>query len=263
MDPRGVLLDIDGVIVLAWEPLAGSLDAVERIRSSGMQVRFVTNTTSRSAAQIAASLRSAGLELEDDELITAGVATREFLESEHPGASCLVLNDGSMDDLAGIRLVEPDDSSVADVVVIGSGGPGFAWEHINRALRALLDGAVLVAMHGSLVWRSAEGVSVDGGAYAQMLARCADVEAVVVGKPSPRLFLAGCASMDCEPAEVVMVGDDVHSDVLAAQDAGLTGILVRTGKFRPKVLEGLSTPPDSIVDSLAEVPQVLGLGSQE
>jgi HAD superfamily hydrolase (TIGR01458 family) len=252
----GVLLDIDGVLLVSSEPLPGAAGAVERLRRSGVPVRFVTNTTSVPAAGIAEALVQAGIELGGGDLVTAGIATATYLREHHPGARCLLLNDGSSDDLSGIKLADPDDRD-ADVVVVGGGGPSFTWDTMNVALACLLDGAALVAMHGARIWRTAEGTCLDGGAYAEMLSAASGVEAAVVGKPSPEMFLAAAASMDLGPARVVMVGDDLDSDVLAAQRIGMTGVLVRTGKFRPGVLDRSEQPPDHVVDSIADVPDLI------
>ena len=159
LDVDGVLLDIDGVIVTSWRPIDGAPAAVDAVRRAGYPVRFVTNTTSRPAAEIADLLRAAGVEVGDGELITAGVATADLLRRDHADARCLVLNDGSGDDLAGIDAIGPDHpgAAIADVVVVGSGGPSFGWDAVNAALRALQGGAALVAMHGSMVWNTAEG----------------------------------------------------------------------------------------------------------
>jgi HAD superfamily hydrolase (TIGR01458 family) len=260
-DTEGVLLDIDGVIVTSWRPVPGAVDAVAALRRSGRPVRFLTNTTSRSSASVARALRDVGVDLEDGDLITAGRATAELLRTRHVGATCLVLNDGSNDDLAraSIDVVAATDPAAerADVVVVGSGGPGFTWDAVNRAVRALQGGAALVAMHGSMVWRTDDGVCVDGGAYVRLLEAAAGVVATTVGKPAPELFLAGARSLGCAPSAVVMVGDDLVSDVLAAQALGMTGVLVRTGKFRADVLASAPAPPDVVVDSLADVPGLL------
>ncbi len=252
----GALLDIDGVLVVSSQALPGAGAAVDRLRRAGTPVRFVTNTTSTPAAGIAEMLLHAGIELGGGDLVTAGIATAAHLRAHHPGARCLLLNDGSSDDLAGIKLADPDDRE-ADVVVIGGGGPSFTWDRLNVALECLLDGAALVAMHGTTLWKTADGTCLDGGAYAAMLASAAGVAATVVGKPSPAMFLTAASSMDVDPAAVAMVGDDLHGDVLAAQHLGMTGVLVRTGKFRPEVLERGDEAPDHVVDSIADVPDLL------
>lgn len=53
-----------------------------------------------------------------------------------------------------------------------------------------------------------------------------------------------------------MIGDDVEADVLAAQRQGLTGVLVRTGKYRAETDTG---DAEHVVDSFADVPELLGL----
>jgi ribonucleotide monophosphatase NagD (HAD superfamily) len=55
-----------------------------------------------------------------------------------------------------------------------------------------------------------------------------------------------------------MVGDDIRADVLAAQDHGITGVLVRTGKYRPETLSSAPGRPDHIIDSVAGLPRLLG-----
>lgn len=255
---RGVLLDVDGVIVTSWEPLQGAVEAVARLRGM-VPVRLVTNTTSRSAAEIVSLLTAVGVEVGVDEMVTAGAATAALLRRHHPTARCLVLNDGSDADLAGLDLVGPEDpgAASADVVVVGSAGPLFTWDALNTAVRALVAGAELVGMHGSSTWTTAEGLCVDGGAYLGLLESASGVRATVVGKPAPQMFLSGAASMGLDPSEVLMVGDDLHSDVLAAMDVGMTGVLVRTGKFRPDVLRGLDRGPDLVLGSIADLPALL------
>ena len=61
------------------------------------------------------------------------------------------------------------------------------------------------------------------------------------------------AAIDCDPADTVMIGDDVVGDVVGAQHAGLEGMLVKTGKFREADLQS-STRPFDVLDSIADLP---------
>ena len=81
-----------------------------------------------------------------------------------------------------------------------------------------------------------------------------DVEATVLGKPSPAYFAAAVEALDAEPAMTWMVGDDIESDIAGAQRFGLQTILVRTGKFRPDTVERGSVMPEAIVSSVAQLP---------
>ncbi len=255
MTVRGVLLDVDGVLVVSWKPIPGAVDAIREVRVAGLPLAFLTNTTSRPRAEIASRLTDAGFAPNDDELITAGSATAAFLASRFPDARCLLLNDGPSDDFEGVDVARPGEP--ADVVVVGSAGPTFSWDLINAAARALLGGAELVAMHGTATWRTEEGICVDGASYVAALERATGRTASTIGKPAPQMFKEGLAHLGVPSGEVVMVGDDLVGDVLAAQAVGMRGVLVRTGKFRPDVLAGTAEEPDAVIDSIADLPRWL------
>jgi ribonucleotide monophosphatase NagD (HAD superfamily) len=82
----------------------------------------------------------------------------------------------------------------------------------------------------------------------------------VCGKPAEAYFAAALAQIGVPPERSAMVGDDVSSDVLGAQALGMTGVLVRTGKFRDEDLERASGTPDLVLDSIGELPRLLGSG---
>jgi ribonucleotide monophosphatase NagD (HAD superfamily) len=60
-----------------------------------------------------------------------------------------------------------------------------------------------------------------------------------------------------------MIGDDIEADVLAAQRHGLTGVLVRTGKYRPQTHRDAPAPPDHVIDSVADLPDLLVSGDKD
>lgn len=256
----GLLLDIDGVLTVSWRPIEGAPETLARLRGEGIPFRLVTNTTSRSRASLAATLREAGFDVAGDDLVTAPAATAAHLRSNHPGARCLLLAKGDVaEDLEGVELVE----EAPEVVVVAGtdAGPGpeevFTYENLNRAFRALMEGAALVAMHRNLSWRTDEGLALDSGAFTLGLEAAAAVTAEVVGKPAPDFFRQAVALLGVPAERAAMVGDDVVSDVLAAQAVGLTGVLVRTGKFREEDLARAEGRPDHVVDSVADLPALL------
>ncbi|MEO1063365.1 MAG: TIGR01458 family HAD-type hydrolase [Actinomycetota bacterium] len=253
---RGALLDIDGVVVVSWHALPGAPEAVEQLRAAGLALRFLTNTTSISRVEIARRLTGEGIPVEAAEVLTAPAATASWLRRHHPDARCFLINSGDLGaDLEGVTVVGDDEP--ADVVLLGGAGPEFSYTQMNHALALLLDGALLVGMHRNLWWRTAEGASLDTGAYLAALERAARTEATVLGKPSPDVFATGLDELDLDAAEVIMVGDDVDNDVLAAQAVGLTGVLVRTGKYRDDTLAAAPGRPDHVIDSVADLPDLL------
>jgi len=251
---RAVLIDIDGVLTVSWEPLPGAVEALREIRAAGLGVALVTNTTSRTRASIAGTLAEAGFPVAAEDILTAPAVTAAYLAEHFPGARCALLNSGDVrEDLEGVSLVEDDP----DVVVVGGAGDEFGYAALNRAFGHLQRGARLVAMHRNLYWRTEDGLQLDSGAFLAGLERAARVEAVVTGKPSRAFFGSALARLGAGADEAVMVGDDVESDVLAAQAAGVTGVLVRTGKFLPETLRDASGTPDHVIDSFADLPGLL------
>ena len=252
----GVLIDIDGVLTVSWEPLPGAVAAMTSLRTAGYPLALVTNNTSRTRASIATRLAGIGFPVEADDILTAPAATASYLRAHHPNARCLLLTAGDVgDDLDGVRLA--DDAEAPDVVVLGGAGDAFTYEALNRVFRHLDAGARLVAMHRNLYWRTSGGLDLDTGAFLLGLERASGVEAVVTGKPAEAFFAAALAHLGVAAGAAVMIGDDVESDVLAAQRNGITGVLVRTGKFRPETLRAADGAPDHVVDSFADLPALL------
>ncbi|MFE0131125.1 HAD-IIA family hydrolase [Streptomyces sp. NPDC059037] len=255
-----VLIDIDGVLTVSWDPLPGAVAAMERLRAAGLPLALVTNTTSRTRASIAARLAEAGFPVTADDILTAPAVTAAHLREHHPGARCLLLNAGEIRaDLTGVTLVdeytEADEN--VDVVVLGGAGDEFGYAALNRVFRHLQRGAALVAMHRNLYWRTADGLDLDTGAFLLGLERAARAEATVTGKPSEAFFSAALAHLGAEPSATLMIGDDIESDVLAAQRSGITGVLVKTGKYLPETHRSASGTPDHVLDSFAALPHLI------
>ena len=255
--PGGVLMDMDGVLTVSWEPIHGAVEVVGLLRAKDIPFRIMTNTTSHTRAALAGELRAAGFDVEPGEVMTAPVATAGYLRERHPGARVFLLGEtGVAGDLDGITLV---DDEPADVVVVGGADEAFTFDSMNRALRMLIEGAAFVAMHRNMSWMTSEGLCLDAGAYVLGLETATGRTATVTGKPSAEFFGAGLRALGLPPERVAMIGDDVETDVVAAQRLGMTGVLTRTGKFREGDLARASGVPDLVVDSIAEAPAALGL----
>jgi len=253
-----VLIDIDGVLTVSWKPLPGAVAALQRLRAAALPLALVTNTTSRTRASIASALAGAGFPVTAGDILTAPVIAAAYLRERYPGARCLLLNSGDIGgDLAGVTFAHGDHPARVDVVLVGGAGPEFSYQALNRAFGHLRGGARLVAMHRGLYWRTDEGLQLDSGAFVTGLEQAAGTEAEVVGKPAPAFFATALAHLGAGAAHTLMVGDDIESDVLAAQRQGLTGVLVKTGKYLPSTHSGASGTPDHVLDSFADLPSLL------
>jgi HAD superfamily hydrolase (TIGR01458 family) len=249
-----ILLDVDGVLHVSGEPLPGAADAVRRLRRNGHRLRFVTNTTTRSRSQLADLLRSHGVELDEEEVQTAASTAVSILR----GKRVLALTMHALvHDLEGVELV----GEGADAVLIGGADETpetnlvFSYMNLARAFAELELGAELYCLHRNRWWQTKLGPMLDSGMFVAGLEYAAQTEAVVLGKPAPAYFAAACEALDAEPAMTWMVGDDLESDIAGAQGMGMRSVLLRTGKFRPDVVERSRVQPDGIVSSIAQLPE--------
>jgi HAD superfamily hydrolase (TIGR01458 family) len=252
---RLVLIDLDGVLYVEDEVVGGAHEAVERLRRGGLALRFVTNTTSRSRPATLAKLRRLGFSLEDDELMTpAALAVRRCIELGHRRVS-LLMNDEVKGDFSALQ----EDDEQPDAVIVGDLGEEFAYPVLNRAFRHVMAGAELIALQRNRFWLRADGLSLDVGPFVVALEYASAREAYVVGKPAPGFFAEVLREAAATPDSSAMVGDDIETDVGGALGAGLAGVLVRTGKYRPEAAEASGIEPTATVDSIADVPELLGL----
>jgi len=247
MRVEGLLLDLDGTLYVGGEPIEGAREAVERLAASGLALRYVTNTTRKPRRAVREQLLALGFEVGEAQIFTPARAASGLIGSR----SCYPLVDDSLlADLQGVALVEDHP----ECVLIGDLGAGFTYERLNAAFRRLVGGAELLALQKNRYWRTREGLSLDAGPFVAALEYASGKGATIVGKPEEDFFRLALEDMWLEAHEVAMVGDDAGADVAGAQSAGLTGILVKTGKYR----RGAEGAPDLLLQSVAELPEALG-----
>jgi HAD superfamily hydrolase (TIGR01458 family) len=251
---KGVLLDLDGVLTTSGHPLDGALDAIASLRSTGMPFKILTNTTTKPRRDLFSQLKRAGFDLQTDELLTAATAAADYLRHHHPGARCFLITKSDLSaDFEDVAVTDGD----ADVVVVGGAEDAFTYANLNQAFQMLMNGAVLLAMHRGLYWQTDEGLMLDAGAFVRGLEEAAGVKATLVGKPARSFFDSAVAALGVPAEGIAMVGDNVTSDVNGAQRAGLRGVLVRTGSFRPEQLERAEQQPDAVIDSIGDLAALL------
>jgi HAD superfamily hydrolase (TIGR01458 family) len=199
--------------------------------------------------------------------VSAAYTARRF-----PDQPIYVLtSDDARAEFAGQRLLTDVEASARDAraaaVVVGDSPEAATWDNLNRAFRLIRNGAELIGMHKNRWWLTPDGPTIDSGAYVAGLEFSAGVKARIVGKPAREFFTEAANALAGEiraaggpalrRADIAMVGDDLDTDVRAAQRAGLRGAFVLTGKHTRADLEdrrkARRPPPDLVAESLAEV----------
>lgn len=263
INPTLLLFDIEGTLHVAGQPIAGAVDALGSLRQAGYLIRFITNTTTKTAEQLQQQLHHLGFVVEAGELLSAAqlarlAATNLANTYGRPIRIWPVVDQAILPEFAGFAV----DETKPDLVIVGDIGDGWTWPLINRVFLALQHGAQLVALHRNKFWQTPDGLHVDIGFLVAGFEAVTGQVAQVMGKPASACFAQILAHAGVDAAQALMVGDDLDSDVLGAQACGLTGVLVKTGKFREEQLVGRAVQPDVILASVADLPAWLAAQQQ-
>ena len=243
----GVFLDLAGVLYEGDQAVPGAVEAVERLRASNLPVRFLTNSTRRPKRVILQKLVAMGFAVDASEILTPAQAACDWLRREG-FAPHLLIHPDLEEDFADA----PERDKLA--VVLGDAGEYFTYDRMNVAFRKLMHGAPFLALATNRVFKDTDGeLSLDAGAFVRALEFSSGTSSLLLGKPSPDFFMAGVRSMECDPRDVVMIGDDAESDVAGALEAGIgMAILVRTGKFRSGDDRRYQPKPSAVVSDLED-----------
>ena len=249
MNLKGLLIDLDGTLYVEDGPIPGAREALSRLEAAGISYRYVTNTTRKPRREIVFRLQELGLWAQENLVFAPATAANELLAGKRCHA---LVAEALFEDLPDAVLTA---TGPTEYVLVGDLGDGFTYTRLNSAFRLLIDGAELVALQRNRFWQEADGLSLDAGPFVAALEYASGKTATVVGKPEPAFFEAALRDLGLRAKDVAMVGDDAESDVAGAQRAGLRGVQVKTGKYRP----GAAEEADVEIDSIADLPAVLGL----
>ncbi len=252
---RGLLFDLDGVFYQNDAAVAGAAETLDWVAVHGIPHLFITNTTSKPRSAITDKLAALGMCVSPDQILSPPVAAAHWLAAHTTEPVALFLPGATQSEFDGLTGWSGDEQERVGAVVLGDLADEWSFTRLNQAFRLLMQTPppALIALGMTRYWRTAAGLQLDVGPFVKALEYASGVEPVVLGKPSAAFFHAATGLIGLNPDAVLMVGDDLHGDIGGAQQAGLAGALVRTGKFRPEDLAG-AIRPDATLGSIADLP---------
>jgi len=248
---KGVLFDLDGVFHVGEDLIDGGNKTLAWLRDHEIGYRFVTNNTTLARSALVAKLQHLGLEISENELLSANYAGVLQLQKMGFERCRLILEAAAQADYPSSVDKRPQ------AIVIGDIGNAWDYDLLNELMTQILDGAEIIALHKGRYFQTAAGLQLDSGAFVAALEHATGKKAYVVGKPNPIFFEMGSALLDATPDELLMVGDDLINDIEGAQTVGYHAVLVQTGKYRKALVEQSKIIPDGIIESVAKLPDYL------
>jgi len=219
------ILDLDGVLWLSDEPIAGSADAVAALRARGERVLFVSNNSSARVGEYLAKLERVGVPATADDLVTSAQAAATLVEPRQTALVCAGPGVEEALQQRGARTVRDGD---ADAVVVGWHRE-FDYEGLTAAARAVMHGATLIGTNDDATYPTPQGPIPGGGSILAAVATASGTEPIVAGKPNQAMVDLVRARLDGDVDGAVVVGDRPSTDGLFATAMGLPFLLVLSG----------------------------------
>ncbi len=252
---RGIISDLDGVLYRGDQPIAESVEAFKAWHARGVPYAFVTNNATKSAAQFAAKLQRMGVPTTAAQVFNAVSATASLMQQRwRKGTRVFAIGEAPLFEAieeSGFTLAGDD----AEVVVLGF-DYALNYDKLRTAVRAALNGASVVVTNPDLLTPADDGLEPCVGVLAAAVtAAVPAVEPIVVGKPQPFMVEAALAHVGTDKSETIMIGDQVATDIIAGQRAGIRSFLVATGLPHAPVA---GVTPDRVIASLRDLIDEVG-----
>jgi HAD superfamily hydrolase (TIGR01458 family) len=252
---RGFLIDLDGVMYTGDNSIPGADEAIHFLKKNGYAYRFISNTTRKSRYTIAERLSRMGLEIPEEYIFTPAVAAVAYMKKTGKHRFHLIVTGDADRDFP--RPATNGTNDRVDFVILGDAGDEITYSTLNMAFRELMEGAELVALERDRYWMDHDGLALSAGPFITALEFATGKKAVLMGKPSRDFFDLALNDMCVSREQVAMIGDDIQTDVGGAQNSGIRGILVKTGKYREDQARRSAISPDLTIQSIAHLSEIL------
>ena len=256
MRPVGILCDLEGTLYSGDAPLPGATLLVPALRARNIPFRFITNTSSRSRRALVARLGAMGIIVSTEDIVSAPMAAATLVRDRGHEVVAPFLADAVLEDLEGLTLqggTAGRGSRRPTAILLGDLGERWDYVLLQEAFEYLRGGAELITCSRDRVYRKGEGLVLDVGPFVAALEYASGSMALLAGKPSPVIYDAALSQLelpDAERSRVLMIGDDIHSDIAGAQQAGLLAWAVETGKFSMEAAASAGIVPDRVIQGL-------------
>ena len=239
------------MLVREEAPIPGADRFLATLRARGTPFLVLTNNSIYTQRDLAARLRTSGLDVPEEAIWTSALATGRFLQEQRPGGSAFVIGESGLTTAlhaAGYTLTE----TAPDYVVLGETRT-YSFSRITKGIRLIAAGARFIATNPDTIGPSPDGPMPATGSVAALISRATGVEPYFVGKPNPLMMRSALNALDAHSETTAMIGDRMDTDVIAGLEAGLETILVLTGVTSREEAERYPYRPSRIVESVADL----------
>lgn len=249
---QGAILDMDGVLWRANEPICDLSILFKNFKEHGIKVVLASNNATFTSDEFLNKLRSMGAELETWQIVSSAMAT-VFLLKKHFSSGGPIFMVGSpslIDHLQKNGFYHSEENPLA---VIVSMDRDFSYRKMKMAADFVRKGLLFFGTNPDLTYPTPDGLDPGAGACIAAVEAASGKKAVMAGKPNPYLFEVAIERLGTPPENTLVVGDRLETDILGGHRAGCKTLLVLSGVAHVKDLENWSPKPDLVLNNIMEL----------
>ncbi len=253
-DVKGLLIDLEGVLYSDNKLIPGSIEAIKEFRKNNLKLRFLTNTTTTPRNLIFNKLQDFGFNIKEEEIFTPIIATKNYLRDNRVKKIALVTNVEIIEEFNDYEITQKNP----EVVIMGDIYKNFKWEILDRIFKLVyLENSALIALHQNKYSMRDGKISLDLGPFVKAIEYSSGKRSILMGKPEKNFFDLAVKDLEIKKGNILMIGDDITSDIEGSINANLKAIQVKTGKFQEKDLKH-PAQPNYRIESINDLPKLLG-----
>ncbi len=254
---EALILDMDGVLYLRYEPLPGAREVIAHLKEATKPYVLMTNNSSTPPSRYVQKLRGIGMEIEEDRMVTSSQAMSMYIANEYEpkGKSVYLIGEEALANelqVVGLRVLGHGDDSLPEFVVVGWDHL-FSYEKLKRAVIAIRKGARFLATNADTTYPTPEGLWPGAGAILASVVAGSEKEPEVVGKPNTMMVGMALERMQKDPEKVLLVGDRLDTDILVGNRAGVDTLLVLTGISQEEDFEQMDIKPTYVSQGIGDL----------
>tara|TARA_B100001029_G_C15028543_1_gene435288 strand:- start:749 stop:1528 length:780 start_codon:yes stop_codon:yes gene_type:complete len=251
---KALLIDLEGVLYSDNKLISGSIEVIKELKKNSLKLRFLTNTTTAPRKIIFNKLYDFGFDIEEKEIFTPIIATKNYLRDNRVKRIALITNIEIIEEFNDYEITQKNP----EAVIMGDIYKNFKWDILDRIFKLVyLQNAALIALHQNKYSMRDGEVSLDLGPFVKAIEYSSEKKSILMGKPEKNFFDLAVKDLNINNENILMIGDDISSDIEGSINANLKAIQVKTGKFQEKDLK-YPTQPNYRLNSITELPKLLG-----
>ena len=253
---KGLVIDMDGVLWQGDTPLPGLHEFFDTLRRRQIKFVLATNNNTQTPEGFVQKAGKLGVEVLPEQVVTAAVATVNYLQSNYPaGSRIYVVGEAALKGMISGAGFTVADSNVQ--AVVATMDRQLTYEMLKRATLLIRAGADFIGPNPDTSYPTADGLVPGGGAIVAAIAAATDCQPLIIGKPESWMFRIALQRMQLRPDETASLGDRLATDIAGGQRLGLKTILVLSGVCTAAESESSTIQPTWVFSGIEDLAKAL------